>query len=44
MGSEFEAARLYDKLSIIHNGSDGKSNFEYSAAEVQTILDNFEQY
>lgn len=41
VASEYEAARLYDKLSILHNGSDGKFNFSYNAREVKMILDHF---
>lgn len=41
--SELEAAKLYDKLSILHNGSEGKSNFEYNASEVRTVLSHFSE-
>jgi predicted Mrr-cat superfamily restriction endonuclease len=43
VSSEYDAARLYDKLSIMHNGSEGKSNFSYNSIEVQTILKCFSE-
>jgi hypothetical protein len=36
--SEEEAARVYDKFTILINGIEAKTNFNYSKSDVEGIL------
>lgn len=37
--NELEAARIFDRLEILHNGTDAKTNFAYTKAELRQMLD-----
>lgn len=37
--NELEAARIFDRLEILHNGTDAKTNFAYTKAELRLMLD-----
>ena len=37
--TEIEAAELYDKINIIHNGPEANTNLAYTKEQVQVIID-----
>jgi len=41
--TEIEAAELYDKINIIHNGPDVNTNLAYTKEQVQAIIDLYTQ-
>lgn len=41
IGSEESAARIYDHYAIISHGLRAKTNFSYTRAEIQSIVDHF---
>ena len=44
MKTEEEAAKLYDKLILIHIGMTAKLNFNYSAGEIERIIEEMSGY
>ena len=39
MDTEAEAARLYDKLILLHSGLSAKTNFSYTAQQIKEIFE-----
>ena len=44
ISSEEEAARLYDKLSVVFQGLEAKTNFDYTKQDVLDILNDRELF
>lgn len=40
--NEFDAARYYDHIAIISQGLSAKTNFQYSAAKIQQIVQDYD--
>eukprot|EP00352_Strombidinopsis_acuminata_P003714 CAMPEP_0176404070 /NCGR_PEP_ID=MMETSP0126-20121128/50580_1 /TAXON_ID=141414 ORGANISM="Strombidinopsis acuminatum, Strain SPMC142" /NCGR_SAMPLE_ID=MMETSP0126 /ASSEMBLY_ACC=CAM_ASM_000229 /LENGTH=91 /DNA_ID=CAMNT_0017782659 /DNA_START=270 /DNA_END=545 /DNA_ORIENTATION=- len=41
--NEIDAAKCYDKFKISQKGIDAKTNFDYSRAEIEKILDEIKE-
>ena len=43
LSTEHEAAELYDKINIIHNGPEANTNLAYTKEQVQAIIDLYSE-